>query len=150
MFSLLRHKNKCPQCGKVFSNSDTSPRQAEKPLFNNTDIPPITPTTLPNEKASTSPQEPIRKPCPHCSEMVMETAKICPFCKQAILSFDPQKNATQTIIFGGLAFVLIFFGLTYCAMWEVENITMPWAEKQVEKQMKEAEKDVDRLMRKYR
>ena len=90
-----------------------------------------------------------RKPCPHCSEMIMPTAKICPFCKQAVLSFDPASNAAQTIIFSVIAFVFLSFGITYCAMWEHENIIMPWAEKETDRLMKEAERDVDRLMRKY-
>ena len=160
LYSSLRHKNKCPKCG-----ADPKGEAEKKNIEQNNTIPSIF-TSLKNQSKISNPQtdttsnpqtdttsnpqtDTARKPCPHCSEMVMKTANICPFCKQAIFSFDPGENATKTIVFGAIAFVFLSFGITYCAMWETENIYMPWAEKETERLMREAEKDVNRLMRKY-
>ena len=88
-----------------------------------------------------------RNPCPHCGEAVMATAKICPFCNNPIFSFDPNKNAAQHLVAFVITFAALSLGITMCANWEMENVIMPSAERQTERLMREAEKDVEAMMR---
>lgn len=45
------------------------------------------------------------KTCPSCAEQVQDKATLCPYCKQAIYSTDPGKNAAWKLII----FVLVFY-----------------------------------------
>ena len=76
-----------------------------------------------------------QKPCPYCSEPVLETATLCPKCKQPIFSFDKTKNSSQYMVSFVLIFATIWLGTTMCARWEMENIHMPWAEQQTDELM---------------
>ena len=143
-FSVRKHAS-CPQCGKPLEGSSNQYTKEQKVDSNLSFGMPKPSSSLHNISHKTT-----RRPCPHCSEMVMATANICPLCNQAILSFDPSKNAAQTLILWIIMFPILFFGLQFCAMWHTENVTMPWAEKEAEKLMREAEEDADRMMRQYK
>ena len=129
-----RKYTSCPKCGTPLaghSNQSTTEKKIKRPL--SFGMPKV------NDEAPKTLTETTRRPCPHCTEMVMESAKICPYCKRAILSFDPSTNAMQSLVLSGISFAVLFFGTTYCARWETENVTMPWAERQAEQLMRDAE-----------
>lgn len=95
-----------------------------KEFVKNIVFPIVAPVTASTKEESTTPSEPIRKNCPHYLELVLETTT-CPFCKQAIFSFDVQKNAWQGLIIGGISFIALMFAINVYAQWEVENVHMP-------------------------
>ena len=88
-----------------------------------------------------------RKPCPSCGENISVRANVCPYCNNAIFSFNQGSNAVQTLIIYIVTFAFLSIGITMCATWEMENIIMPSAERSTERLMQEAERDAEAMIR---
>jgi NAD-dependent SIR2 family protein deacetylase len=70
--------------------------------------------------------------CPSCQLEVDKEATTCPYCKEAILSFDKGKNAFLQIFWYIVLFVLLYKGITW------------YVNRESDKEMKKMEREIER------
>lgn len=74
-----------------------------------------------------------------CGELIMPTATICPYCKQAVFSRDKRTNAVAGIVVSIVLFFVIYYALNAFTHYE--------ADKEYERISRDAERETGRLMR---
>ena len=73
--------------------------------------------------------------CPHCAKAIDKRAVICPYCREHIISHDPEVQKT----FSGIIALIVLGLLVWCC------VSWYKADKQVEKSIRDLENLRDKL-----
>lgn len=77
----------CSQCGNPIEKTATMCPHCKEPFnggINQSNFGPSGEAIGPSGEAQPALSEVRRVPCPHCAEMILPAAKICPFCKSEL------------------------------------------------------------------
>ncbi len=140
----------CPECKSEVSDKAPHCIKCGYPISLSENSLPSAALEHPPKEGTTPIADNNRVPCPSCSELVIPSATLCPFCKQAILSKNKGTNAIANIVMSIVIFLVLFYALSaftrHEADKEYKRISQD-AEQETARIIRDAQRQTDEMMR---